>query len=103
MRVKNAGQANLRHGGARQGKYAAELLRHRPRATSIAWSRRTRFGGASTRPACTCRSSWRTSSPSQPDVYYVLAWNFKKEILANNRALLEQGVDFYFPVDAGAA
>jgi hypothetical protein len=39
----------------------------------------------------------------QPDVYYVLAWNFKKEILANQRALLERGVDFYFPVDAGAA
>jgi SAM-dependent methyltransferase len=39
----------------------------------------------------------------QPDVYYVLAWNFKKEILANNRALLDEGVDFYFPVDAGAA
>jgi hypothetical protein len=39
----------------------------------------------------------------RPDVYYVLAWNFKKEILANNRALLEQGVDFYFPVEAGAA
>jgi hypothetical protein len=36
---------------------------------------------------------------SPPDVYYVLAWNFKKEILANNRALLESGVDFYFPVD----
>jgi SAM-dependent methyltransferase len=36
---------------------------------------------------------------SPPDVYYVLAWNFKKEILANNRALLERGVDFYFPVD----
>jgi SAM-dependent methyltransferase len=39
----------------------------------------------------------------QPDVYYVLAWNFKKEILANNRALLERGVEFYFPVDAEAA
>jgi SAM-dependent methyltransferase len=39
----------------------------------------------------------------QPDVYYVLAWNFKKEILSNNVALLEQGVDFYFPVDAEAA
>ncbi len=34
-----------------------------------------------------------------PDIYYVLAWNFKKEILANNRALLERGVEFYFPVD----
>ena len=34
-----------------------------------------------------------------PDSYYVLAWNFKKEILANNRKLLEKGVEFYFPVD----
>jgi SAM-dependent methyltransferase len=38
-----------------------------------------------------------------PDVYYVLAWNFKKEILANNQALLARGVDFYFPVDADVA
>ncbi len=36
-----------------------------------------------------------------PDVYYVLAWNFKREILANNRPLLERGVEFYFPVDPG--
>jgi len=34
-----------------------------------------------------------------PDVYYVLAWNFKKEILANNRPLIEKGVEFYFPVN----
>jgi SAM-dependent methyltransferase len=34
-----------------------------------------------------------------PDVYYVLAWNFKDEILANNRELVEQGVEFYFPVE----
>jgi len=34
-----------------------------------------------------------------PDVYYVLAWNFKHEILKNNQALLKQGVEFYFPVD----
>ncbi len=34
-----------------------------------------------------------------PDVYYVLAWNFKNEILANNRPLLDQGVEFYFPVN----
>jgi SAM-dependent methyltransferase len=34
-----------------------------------------------------------------PDIYYVLAWNFKKEILANNRALIGRGVEFYFPVD----
>ena len=37
--------------------------------------------------------------PAPPDVYYVLAWNFKKEILANNRRLLERGVEFYFPVE----
>lgn len=40
---------------------------------------------------------------SPPDVYYVLAWNFKKEILANNKNLIDQGVEFYFPVDAEAA
>jgi SAM-dependent methyltransferase len=34
-----------------------------------------------------------------PDIYYVLAWNFKQEILANNRHLVEQGVEFYFPID----
>jgi hypothetical protein len=37
--------------------------------------------------------------PSPPDIYYVLAWNFKSEILANNRPLLDRGVQFYFPVD----
>jgi len=35
----------------------------------------------------------------QPDIYYVLAWNFKKEILANNQHLLNQGIEFYFPVN----
>ena len=34
-----------------------------------------------------------------PDLYYVLAWNFKKEILANNKHLLARGVEFYFPID----
>jgi hypothetical protein len=38
-----------------------------------------------------------------PDVYYVLAWNFKKEILANNAHLVRKGVQFYFPVQSGAA
>src|SRR5262249_50101962 len=41
--------------------------------------------------------------PQEPDIYYVLAWNFRKEILANNRALLDRGVEFYFPVQAEAA
>jgi SAM-dependent methyltransferase len=34
-----------------------------------------------------------------PDIYYVLAWNFKKEILENNQNLINQGVEFYFPVN----
>ena len=34
-----------------------------------------------------------------PDIYYVLAWNFKKEILANNQALIDDGIEFYFPVN----
>lgn len=35
----------------------------------------------------------------QPDIYYVLAWNFKKEILSNNQHLVDQGIEFYFPVN----
>jgi SAM-dependent methyltransferase len=34
-----------------------------------------------------------------PDTYYVLAWNFKDEIVRNNRDLIETGVSFYFPVE----
>lgn len=34
-----------------------------------------------------------------PDIYYVLAWNFKREILANNQDLIARGVDFHFPVN----
>jgi SAM-dependent methyltransferase len=34
-----------------------------------------------------------------PDIYYVLAWNFKKEILANNQPVIDRGVEFYFPVN----
>ena len=37
--------------------------------------------------------------PQPPDIYLVLAWNFKKEILVNNQRLLDAGVEFYFPVD----
>lgn len=33
-----------------------------------------------------------------PDVYYVLAWNFRKEILERHADLVQQGVEFYFPV-----
>jgi SAM-dependent methyltransferase len=34
-----------------------------------------------------------------PDIYYVLAWNFKQEILANHRHLIDRGVEFFFPVN----
>ena len=34
-----------------------------------------------------------------PDIYYVLAWNFKREILAANQSLIEGGVEFFFPVN----
>ncbi len=34
-----------------------------------------------------------------PDIYYVFAWNFKKEILTNNHHLIDKGVEFYFPVN----
>ena len=34
----------------------------------------------------------------QPDVYYVLAWNFKDEILSRYAHLINKGVEFYFPV-----
>ncbi len=34
-----------------------------------------------------------------PDIYYVLAWNFKKEILFKNKKLLDEGINFYFPID----
>jgi SAM-dependent methyltransferase len=34
-----------------------------------------------------------------PDIYYVLAWNFKREILARHQDLLARGVEFYFPVN----
>lgn len=34
-----------------------------------------------------------------PDIYYMLAWNFKKELLAKNEHLIKNGVEFYFPVD----
>lgn len=36
--------------------------------------------------------------PEPPDIYYVLAWNFRDEILARNQALIQRGVDFYFPI-----
>lgn len=37
-----------------------------------------------------------------PDVYYVLAWNFKDEILARYADLVKKGVRFYFPVEAAS-
>lgn len=34
-----------------------------------------------------------------PDIYYVLSWNFKDEILRKNKSLIEKGVQFYFPIN----
>ncbi|WP_320664281.1 class I SAM-dependent methyltransferase [Prochlorococcus sp. MIT 1223] len=34
-----------------------------------------------------------------PDIYYVLAWNFKKEILERNSSLIDSGIEFYFPIN----
>ncbi len=38
----------------------------------------------------------------QPDIYYVLAWNFKEEILSRYADLIESGVEFYFPIEIKA-
>jgi SAM-dependent methyltransferase len=38
-----------------------------------------------------------------PDIYYVLAWNFRDEILANNQRLIDAGVAFHFPVEPALA
>lgn len=35
----------------------------------------------------------------EPDIYYVLAWNFKKEILVRYKELIDRGIELYFPVD----
>ncbi len=37
-----------------------------------------------------------------PDVYYVLSWNFKRDILERHKDLVQKGVEFYFPVDDGS-
>lgn len=34
-----------------------------------------------------------------PDIYFCLAWNFKNEILKNNKQLVDSGVSFFFPVN----
>lgn len=33
-----------------------------------------------------------------PDIFYVLAWNFKAEILKRNKDLIKKGIKFYFPI-----
>jgi SAM-dependent methyltransferase len=35
-----------------------------------------------------------------PDIYYVLAWNFRREILQRYKPLMDAGVELYFPVIA---
>ena len=36
---------------------------------------------------------------SIPDIYYVLAWNFKQEILKNFKKKINKNVKFYFPIN----
>jgi SAM-dependent methyltransferase len=33
-----------------------------------------------------------------PEIYYVLAWNFRDEIMARMKPVADSGVEFYFPV-----
>jgi SAM-dependent methyltransferase len=40
-----------------------------------------------------------TDVEEQPDIYYVLAWNFRDEILKGNERLIKDGVEFYFPIE----
>ena len=39
----------------------------------------------------------------QPDIYFVLAWNFKREILERYADLVRNGVEFFFPVNPRGA
>ncbi|HWP02725.1 MAG TPA: class I SAM-dependent methyltransferase [Gemmatimonadaceae bacterium] len=44
---------------------------------------------------------WEGDLRQPPDIYYVLAWNFKQEILERYAEAVGQGVQFYFPIDPG--
>ena len=39
--------------------------------------------------------------PVNPDKYLVLAWNFKSEILARHQNDIDNGIEFFFPVETG--
>jgi 2-polyprenyl-3-methyl-5-hydroxy-6-metoxy-1,4-benzoquinol methylase len=39
--------------------------------------------------------------PEKPDSYLVLAWNFKEEILKRHQDDVQNGIEFYFPVEPG--
>lgn len=39
--------------------------------------------------------------PEKPDKYLVLAWNFKNEILARHQGDVDNGIEFFFPVETG--
>ena len=94
-----ARQARLRHGRPGQGQHPAQLFRHRPPVPRLPGREERAASRVFTRRACTSPSVIEHELTQLPDVYYVLAWNFKNEILANNQPLLERGVEFYFPVN----
>ena len=50
-------------------------------------------------PGCHIPVVLDTEVKRKPDVYFVLAWNFKQEILNRHAEDIERGVDFFFPID----
>ena len=40
---------------------------------------------------------------SKPDIYYCLAWNFRKEIEERYSELIDSGIEFYYPISSETA
>ena len=93
--ARSRGEAGLRHRGAGERQHAVELLRRRP-ATHRLPGGEERLRRGALFAGMHIPVVMEDELPAPPDVYYVLAWNFKNEILANNRRLLDRGVQFYF-------
>ena len=79
-----------------EGKYAAELLRVGPRHIACLVEKNALRRGLFS-PGMHIPVVMEDELPAPPAIYYVLAWNFKDEILARSRQLLDHGVEFYFP------
>ena len=77
-------EADLRHGRPGEGQYAAELLPDRPPAPHCLVEKNALRRGLIS-PGMHIPVVMEDELHATPDVYYVLAWNFKKEILAQNQ------------------